>query len=134
MKDPIIVAERSSFGEKGQILAVDDKQFGANHEYKIMIPFCDEACEKKGYQISYLTFQKGPIHEYGVNGFTERDLLEILKHRLSCFQEGEHACCYNEIALNSIKAAITALDCRTKDRLQRHVLKELARIKNYLEN
>lgn len=121
MKDPIIVAERSEFGGKGQILAVDDKQFGANHEYQIIIPLYDETSGLKGSQTSYLMFQKGPIRECGVNGFTERDLLEILKHRLSCFQEGEHACCYNEIALNSIKAAIAALDCRTKDRCSRHV-------------
>lgn len=121
MKDPIVVAERSDFGAKGQILVVDEKKYDAHHEYQVVIPLYDEEGKEKGSQTSYIVFQKGPIYENGVNGVTERDLLEILRHRLLCFQEGEHACYYNEIALKSIEAAMIALDCRTKDRCARNV-------------
>lgn len=121
MKQPIVVAERSSFGAKGQIVAVDEKAYDAYHEYQVVIPLHDEDGNERGSQTSYIMFQKGPIHEKGINGLTERDLLEILRHRLASFQEGKFSCFANKKAIEGIELAIAALDMRTKDRIARGV-------------
>lgn len=57
-----------------------------------------------------------------VPGATNEDLLEIVRHRLQCFQESDFKCDYNLQALIHIEAALYQLNKRTKDRYRRGVL------------
>ena len=89
---------------------------GAYHEYRV------RAVEGDPQQMfANITFQKGPVKEYGENGISIEDLLQICRHRLQCFQAGGFACRENALALTKIEEALHWLDHRTRDRQARGV-------------
>jgi len=123
------VAPRDYAADKGFICVNDKMEYNAYHEY-FVVSGKDEKWKKENGEegvhpfieiIGDLKFQKGPIKEVGVNGITERDLLEIIKHRLSSFQASPFKSEYNHQALKAVQDAIDALDARTKDRENRGV-------------
>lgn len=70
-----------------------------------------------------IQFQNGPRNEEGsVAGVVEADLLEIVRHRLQCFQKGEFATRENACALTHIEEALMWMNKRTEDRAERNVL------------
>ena len=91
---------------------------GAYHKYGINFD------AGGGYIRSYgIHFQDGPRKINGsTNGILDVDLLEIVRHRLQCFQEGEYATRENEIALTHIEEALLWMNKRTEDRAERNVL------------
>lgn len=92
-------------------------QGGACHEYLIATPHDPEGI-RQGSQIH---FQNGPIGEYGPNGITQEALLAVVIDRLESFQNGPFASPFNATALESCKAALDALQQRTRDRIKRGV-------------
>lgn len=70
---------------------------------------------------SNILFQNGPINEVGVNGVTHEVLLAILIDRMEGFQDGPYASSDNQEALDAMRTAQTALQRRTKARMERGV-------------
>ncbi|KQC91252.1 ABC transporter ATPase [Clostridium perfringens CP4] len=95
---------------------------GAYHQYHI------EAVEKYNGLPVYTTtinFQKGARkEEKSQHGVIDTDLLEIVRDRLHCFQQGEFASEYNQQALIHIEEALMWLNRRVEDRIERNVLGE----------
>lgn len=98
------------------LIAVLDEpgQGGACHEYQL--EFGDK--DRDALNIS---FQNGPVKEFGVNGISQEALLAVVIDRLRCFQEGEYRCRENAIALTHCEDALMWLHKRTRDRLKRGV-------------
>ena len=70
-----------------------------------------------------IKFQKGPRKDpNSQQGLLDADLLEIVRDRLKCFQEGDFACETNEKALEYIELALMFLNRRVEDRIERDVL------------
>ena len=88
-------------------------QGGAHHEYEIL--------GEAGYLLQTISFQNGPIKEFGVNGTSGEALIAILIDRLECFQKGPFASDDNAKALTCLLEALYWLQKRTKDRLERGV-------------
>jgi hypothetical protein len=57
-----------------------------------------------------------------IHGVLDTDLLEIVRHRLQCFQQGEFATRDNAIALTHIEEALMWMNRRVEDRIERNVL------------
>ena len=74
-----------------------------------------------GMQFGRIEFQTGPVKEYGINGVTNEDLLEIVIHRLKCFQTSPYVCRENAIALTKIEEGLMWLNERTRERKERKV-------------
>lgn len=90
---------------------------GACHQYRI-----SEDTEGESIMpATIVKFQKGPVKENGLNGISQEVLLEIVRDRLVGFQSGDFACEANQIALDHVEAAMTSLQERTKDRVDRDV-------------
>lgn len=99
------------YGEKGN--------GGAYHEYDIRdnlaMPDYEVFCTIK--------FQNGARKiPDSIHGVIDADLLEIVRHRLKCFQQGEFATRENEIALTHIEEALMWMNKRVEDRIERNVL------------
>lgn len=105
-----------------EVFAVDEKgPGGANHEYHILI--MDNKIEGAASDMIDIKFQKGARNVVGSqHGVIDTDLLEIVRHRLQCFQEGEFASKYNEKALEHIELALMYMNRRVEDRIERNVL------------
>lgn len=90
---------------------------GAHHDY-IITPIdndYDILCE--------VIFQKGPRKDpESQHGVLDTDLLEIVRHRLQCFQKGEFATRENACALTHIEEALMWMNRRVEDRIERQVL------------
>lgn len=87
---------------------------GAYHAYCI---------DRDGKHIASIQFQNGPRNDINsIPGITESDLLEIVRHRLQCFQKGEYATRENACALTHIEEALMWMAKRTEDRAERNVL------------
>lgn len=87
---------------------------GAYHNYKITTEW--------GTLVD-IEFQKGARNEIGsVHGVIDSDLLEIVRDRLKCFQEGDFATRENAIALTHIEEALLWMNKRVEDRIERGVL------------
>ncbi|MCX0373022.1 ABC transporter ATPase [Clostridium perfringens] len=101
-----------------KVFAVDEKgPGGANHEYSV---YCLSDEKMKAFGIK---FQKGPRNEKdSVHGVIDSDLLEIVRHRLQCFQAGPFKSEYNEKALEHLEIALMYLNRRVEDRIERNVL------------
>ncbi len=70
-----------------------------------------------------IVFQEGPRYEPGsTTGVLDCDLLEIVRDRLKCFQEGDYRCRENAIALTHIEEALLWMNKRVEDRAERNVL------------
>lgn len=90
----------------------------AFHEYQVI--FGDIESGKDGVMI---TFQNGPrIVDESVHGVLDTDLLEIVRHRLQCFQEGDFKTRENAVALTHIEEALLWMNKRVEDRIERNVL------------
>lgn len=72
---------------------------------------------------STILFQNGPIDVdgNGTNGVTHEVLLDIICHRLECFQAGPYACRENALALTKLQEARHWLAHRTRARQSRGV-------------
>ncbi len=87
---------------------------GAYHQYAIEQP--NDTSLK-------IRFQCGPRNDPdSETGILDPDLLEIVRDRLKCFQQGEFANEYNAEALEHVEAALEALNRRVIDRAKRGVL------------
>ena len=101
-----------------EVVAVDEKgQGNANHEYIIKAVSVGDVSGRLGE----VHFQNGPIKEAGVNGVMNEDLIAIVIDRMFGFQSGDYACDDNEMALQSLEAALGFLNHRTKKREDRGV-------------
>lgn len=78
----------------------------------------EDLVEQSNVEIS---FQNGPIQEFGVNGISGEALLAIVIDRLRCFQAGPYASNENMHALTYLQQALDWLQKRTKERLARGV-------------
>jgi len=100
-----------------EVYAVDEKgNGGASHKYTVM-----------AYDISsfktLIQFQNGARKlENSTHGVLDADLLEIIRHRLQCFQQGQFATRENAIALTHIEEALMWMNKRVEDRIERGVL------------
>lgn len=123
MEKLISVQKREKLND---VYAVDEKgNGGANHRYIICKK--DELLWTNGNNsigvLEDISFQNGPRKEKdSINGILDVDLLEIVKHRLECFQEGEFSSQYNERALHHITEALIWMNKRVEDRITRNVL------------
>jgi hypothetical protein len=99
-------------------ITVHDKpgQGGACHEY--VMSYMDRNGNRRFQGIS---FQNGPMLEFGVNGITQEALLAIVIDRLRGFQSGPFSCRENAIALTKCEEALMWLQKRTMDRVRRGV-------------
>lgn len=57
-----------------------------------------------------------------IHGVLDSDLLEIVRHRLQCFQQGEFSTRENAIALTHIEEALMWMNRRVEERIERGVL------------
>lgn len=104
------------------IYAIDEKgNGGANHRY--VITKSDETVWTCGNNtigiLEDIQFQNGPRHVEGSqHGILDTDLLEIVRHRIQCFQAGQFATEYNAKALEHIELALMYMNRRVEDRLK----------------
>lgn len=92
---------------------------GAYHEY--VVKRADAAEEDEA--LLHVVFQTGPREAEGsVDGVLDGDLLEMVRDRLTAFQDGPYACTDNEHALEHIEAALLYLAKRADERAERGVL------------
>lgn len=102
------------------VYAVGEKgNGGAYHEYDITFDKLSN-----GYISTHkIIFQNGARKESSsIHGILDTDLLEIVRHRLQCFQEGDFATRENAIALTHIEEALMWMNKRVEDRIERNVL------------
>lgn len=92
---------------------------GAYHKYRI-----EYDGDGDGYITKHsITFQNGPRSEKAsIHGVLDVDLLEIVRHRLQCFQKGEYSTRENALALTHVEEALLWLNKRAEDRAERGVL------------
>lgn len=70
-----------------------------------------------------IEFQNGARKDpNSIHGVLDTDLLEIVRHRLQCFQQGEFSTRENAIALAHIEEALLWMNKRVEDRIERNVL------------
>jgi hypothetical protein len=108
------------------VYAVDEKgNGGANHRYVICKQGETRWCNGNNSEGVYsdIQFQNGARkEENSIHGVANEDLLEIVRHRLQCFQAGPFASEYNEKALKHIEEALHCMNARVEDRVKRNVL------------
>ena len=98
-----------------EIHAVDEPgQGGACHEYRIDYYVKGEAGTDGDART--ISFQNGPIKEFGVNGIPDEALYTILIDRLQGFQKGQYSCRENAIALTHLETALMWAQKRTHER------------------
>lgn len=61
-----------------------------------------------------ILFQCGPVAEFGVNGSTIEEVIELLVDRLRGFQSGMYACRENALAITHLEEAAHWLQHRTR--------------------
>jgi len=103
-----------------KIYAVDEKgNGGANHLYFIE----NNAIDGEGFDRTEIQFQNGARNlDDSIHGVIDSDLLEIVRDRLTSFQEGDFATEENECALRHIESALKWMNKRVEDRINRNVL------------
>ena len=106
-----------------EVYAVDEKgNGGANHRYAIA-KVTEEPSNTPMPIIIEIQLQNGARKdEKSIHGVLDSDLLEIVRHRLQCFQEGDFATRENAIALTHIEEALLSMNKRFEDRIERNVL------------
>ena len=108
------------------IYTTDEKgNGGANHSYIIVEHgLTVEAAtqqDNKAYGVIHL--QNGARNlEDSIHGIIDTDLLEIVRHRLQCFQSGPFSSRESACALTHIEEALMWLNRRVEDRIERNVL------------
>ena len=113
------------------IIAADEPGAGgAHHLYKVGVLGQEESStgadgslvtKRPVVHASALQFQAGGVQDVGANGLTNESLLEIVRHRLSCFQHGPFPCPENDSAHDHVVRALTMLYRRTAKRKKRGV-------------
>jgi hypothetical protein len=100
------------------VFAVDEPGAGgANHLYVISEHNNGE------HEMGTIIMQNGPRNMPGsVPGVIDSDLLEIVRDRLVCFQNGPFRCRENEMTLLAVEEALMWLNRRVEDRIERAVL------------
>ncbi len=99
---------------------------GAAHRYDITGFCADNNPSMAGVDDEYsidavcVVFQNGPPAD-GVNGITNEALLAVLEDRLVGFQSGPFAHPLNADALDHVRAAMSCLQQRTRERVARGV-------------
>jgi hypothetical protein len=98
------------------VFVADEKgNGGAHHSYIIDL--------QEGNDQILINFQNGARKlDTSIHGILDTDLLEIVRHRLQCFQQGEFATRENAIALTHIEEALLWMNKRVDDRIERNVL------------
>jgi hypothetical protein len=93
---------------------------GAYHNYDV----CTVATpEEESSRVAVIAFQCGARKEPGsTRGVLDVDLLEIVRDRLTCFQQGDFATRENAVALTHIEEALMWMNKRVEDRAERGVL------------
>lgn len=116
MKKLLTIQKREKLNE---VYSVDEKgNGGANHEYVIRASL--DGCI---HDLAVIQFQNGARYEEeSIHGVLDTDLLEIVRHRMQCFQSGPFASEYNEHALKHIEEALYCMNARVEDRIKRQVL------------
>lgn len=108
-----------------QVYAVDEEgPGGAHHKYAIIPKGEGEERLIASYEpLAEIQLQNGARNEENsIHGVIDTDLLEIVRHRLQCFQAGPFASHYNEHALKHIEEALHCMNARVEDRIERNVL------------
>lgn len=78
---------------------------------------------RTGYLLADIVFQKGPrMDPKSVQGVLDTDLLEIVRHRLTAFLEGDMSTILTKDALYCVESALELLNARTMGRKKRGVL------------
>lgn len=91
---------------------------GGYHEYGIRPVGFESQLE-----LANIKFQKGPRGVDGsIEGVTDQDLLEIVRDRLTAFQQGDLPSRETACALTHIEEALMWLNKRAEDRAERGVL------------
>lgn len=89
---------------------------GGYHDYMVLNG-------RTGFLLADIVFQKGPRKdEKSVQGVLDSDLLEIVRHRLRAFCQGDMPDEHTEGALNAVELALAYLAKRTEERKKRGVL------------
>lgn len=79
--------------------------------------------KRDGETLLAVQFQNGPRNVEGsIPGVVEADLIEIVRHRLQCFQKGEFATRENACALTHLEEALMWMNKRTADRKEKGTL------------
>lgn len=79
--------------------------------------------DNEGNELMELQYQQGArFSEGAIKGILDQDLLEIVRHRLQCFQEGDYRTRENACALTHIEEALMWMAKRADDRDERGVL------------
>lgn len=94
-------------------------QGNACHEYRIVLN--EGQPVGAPHRCQTVSFQNGPIQEFGVNGISNEALLAIVEDRLVGFQSGQYACRENALALTKLQEAMMWLHSRTRSRISRGV-------------
>ena len=99
-----------------EVFIADEKgNGGANHHYKIDL--------QQGNDVIDIRFQNGARKlDDSIHGVLDTDLLEIVRHRLQCFQDGPFRSRENAVALTHIEEALMWMNRRVEDRIERNVL------------
>lgn len=106
-------------------LADEKGNGGANHRYIVCdLGSYDDFKEPTNESIyAEIQFQNGARKlPDSIHGVIDTDLLEIVRHRLQCFQQGAFATEYNAEALKHIELALMWMNRRVEDRIERNVL------------
>lgn len=78
---------------------------------------------RTGYLLADIVFQKGPRKDpESIQGVLDTDLLEIVRHRLTAFLEGDMPTILTKDALYCVESALELLNARTMGRKKRGVL------------
>lgn len=94
---------------------------GAHHDYAIKR--LAENGSEEDEVLLIVPFQRGPRHAGGSrHGALDTDLLEIVRDRMTEFQDGDYATRENAIALTHIEEALLWMNKRVEDRAERGVL------------
>lgn len=94
---------------------------GERSEYAVIRPCADD--KSAGELIAIIQFQSGPRDAAGSTpGILNEDALEMVRDRLTAFQDGAYACHENAMALQHVEAALLYLNKCVDDRAERNVL------------
>ena len=97
-----------------RVMVEEDYKYNAPHNFEVR-RVEDDALVCK------IHFQEGPVHECGINGVNNEDLINMVAERLECFQRSPYACRENEIAITKLEEALLWLHKRTEGRVQRGI-------------
>lgn len=96
---------------------------GAYHTYTVARIEDEEENQASNPVVAIIRFQRGPRSAPdALTGVLDADLIEIVRDRLKCFQEGEFSTPENSCAIECLEHALHWMNRRVEDRIQRGVL------------